>query len=49
MTRRSLLALALSGFVSVSLSAQVSSERLRNATDEPHNWLTYSGTYFSQR
>ncbi len=24
-------------------------ERLLNAADEPANWLTYSGTYFSQR
>ena len=31
------------------LSAQVSFERLRDAATEPHNWLTYSGSYFSQR
>ncbi|HLF11649.1 MAG TPA: PQQ-dependent dehydrogenase, methanol/ethanol family [Gammaproteobacteria bacterium] len=29
--------------------AQVTFERLLNAADEPHNWLTYSGTYQSQR
>ena len=29
--------------------AQVSYERLLNASDEPHNWLTYSGQYNSQR
>src|SRR2546428_3675450 len=32
-----------------SLCAQVSSERLRRAADEPQNWLTYSGNYSSQR
>ena len=31
------------------LSAQVPFERLLEAEAEPHNWLTYSGTYFSQR
>src|ERR1700759_1794701 len=31
------------------VTAQVSSERLRRANDEPHNWLTYSGTYSGQR
>ena len=32
-----------------SLSAQVSPERILNAQKEPQNWLTYSGTYMSQR
>ena len=32
-----------------SLSAQVPSERIRDAASEPENWLTYSGTYLSQR
>ncbi len=31
------------------LLAQVSSDRLLNAQKEPHNWLTYSGSYMSQR
>ena len=31
------------------VAAQVSSERLLRASDEPTNWLTYSGTYSSQR
>ncbi|MEO8370136.1 MAG: PQQ-dependent dehydrogenase, methanol/ethanol family [Candidatus Solibacter sp.] len=31
------------------LVAQVSYERLTNAAGEPQNWLTYSGTYMSQR
>jgi len=30
-------------------SAEVSSERLLSAAKEPQNWLTYSGTYLSQR
>jgi alcohol dehydrogenase (cytochrome c) len=29
--------------------AQVTSDRLLRAADEPQNWLTYSGTYASQR
>ena len=29
--------------------AQVTSDRLVNAAAEPRNWLTYSGTYMSQR
>ncbi len=29
--------------------AGVTFERLLNAANEPHNWLTYSGTYSSQR
>src|SRR6266699_6238029 len=32
-----------------SLSAQVTAERLLHASDEPQNWLTYSGSYASQR
>lgn len=31
------------------LLAQVSSDRLLNAQKEPRNWLTYSGSYTSQR
>jgi alcohol dehydrogenase (cytochrome c) len=31
------------------LHAQVSDERLREAAQEPENWLTYSGTYSSNR
>ena len=29
--------------------AQVTQDRLLRAADEPQNWLTYSGGYFSQR
>ncbi len=32
-----------------TLHAQVSFDRLLRANDEPNNWLTYSGTTFSQR
>jgi alcohol dehydrogenase (cytochrome c) len=32
-----------------SADAQVTSERLLGAAAEPHNWLTYSGTYASRR
>jgi alcohol dehydrogenase (cytochrome c) len=31
------------------LTAQVSYERILNAADEPESWLTYNGTYSSQR
>jgi alcohol dehydrogenase (cytochrome c) len=33
----------------LALRAQVTPERLLHATDEPQNWLTYSGSYASQR
>jgi alcohol dehydrogenase (cytochrome c) len=32
-----------------SLHAQVTYERIRNAAQEPQNWLTYSGSYSGQR
>ena len=47
--RRTLLAALLCGAVLDGLSAQVPFERLREAANEPHNWLTYSGGYFSNR
>ncbi len=43
---RTLTLLCLAG---VSLSAQVSDDRLAHAAEEPQNWLTYSGSYASQR
>ena len=49
MLRTVVLALALSGTALAAASAQVPFERLRGAADEPQNWLTYSGSYFSQR
>jgi len=41
-----LLALAEAGY---GLSAQVASDRIARAADEPANWLTYSGSYSGQR
>ena len=35
--------------VSLRLHGQVTAQRLTNAANEPQNWLTYSGGYFSQR
>ena len=49
MLRTVVLALALSGSALAAASAQVPFERLRGAAEEPQNWLTYSGGYFSQR
>src|SRR5215471_6204305 len=43
-----LIALAFLLVASV-LTAQVSNERLLRAAEEPQNWMTYSGTYASQR
>ena len=43
----SLLCLAL--LLPGALFAQVTSERLLRAPSEPQNWLTYSGSYMSQR
>jgi alcohol dehydrogenase (cytochrome c) len=34
---------------SYQLQAQVTSDRMLRASAEPHNWLTYNGTYSSQR
>src|SRR5437867_1802906 len=41
--------LCLGVFVLTAVSQQVSYERLLRAAEEPQNWLTYSGTYTSQR
>jgi hypothetical protein len=35
--------------VSPTTHAQLGYERLLHASDEPQNWLTYSGSYASQR
>ena len=32
-----------------SVSAQVTYQRIANSADEPNNWLTYNGSYMSQR
>ena len=49
MTGRLLLAFAIVSLLPGGTSAQVTFERLLNADEEPHNWLTYSGTYSSNR
>ena len=43
------LSFCLALTIPISLCAQVSSERLLRAPDEPQNWLTYSGNYSSHR
>ena len=49
-TRRVALAAAIViGLGAAGLSAQVPPERLEAAAEAPADWLTYSGTYFSQR
>jgi alcohol dehydrogenase (cytochrome c) len=45
---RAILLVALAASVGTA-QAQVTFERLKNASAEPHNWLTYSGSYMSQR
>ena len=47
--RATIAALSLLLLVPHGVQAQVTFERLLNAADEPHNWLTYSGTYSSTR
>src|SRR6267142_6983039 len=49
MRRRALLALLVLCLIIPLLHGQVSYERLLRAAEEPQNWLTYSGTYASQR
>ena len=48
-TRWFVLAAVLVGLGVAGLSAQVPYERLRDAAQTPQDWLTYSGTYSSQR
>src|SRR5258707_488008 len=45
MTRRLAVLLSIAG----SLSAQVTFDRVVNASKEPQNWLTHSGNLMSQR
>ncbi len=48
--RKSLLVVVLGGLlVPHRLHAQVSYDRILHSADEPQNWLTYNGTYSSQR
>lgn len=44
-----LAAFALTLGAPAGLTAQVSYERILNAANEPGSWLTYNGTYMSQR
>ena len=43
------LSVAIGSFSTARLDAQVPYERILGAAEEPHNWLTYNGTYASQR
>lgn len=43
------LSMLMISLLPLTVSAQVTFERLLNAADEPQNWLTYSGGYDSQR
>ena len=43
------LVVAVSSFLAPRASAQVTSERLLNASKEPQNWLMYSGNYAGHR
>src|SRR5438874_1031741 len=47
--RRLLLLILTAGACGSAIQAQVTYERLLNAPREPQNWLTYSGSYLSQR
>jgi len=49
MNRIPTIAAALTGLIPTIGVAQVPFERLVNADREPHNWLTYSGNYRSER
>ena len=49
MIRTTLLTLCLVTAMAHGLAAQVTFDRLLNADQEPHNWLTYSGTHSSER
>jgi alcohol dehydrogenase (cytochrome c) len=48
-SRRTSFLLLLALLIPFGLRAQVTPERLLHANDEPQNWLTYSGSYASQR
>jgi alcohol dehydrogenase (cytochrome c) len=48
-SRRTSYLLLLALLVPLGLRAQVTPERLLHASDEPQNWLLYSGSYLSQR
>jgi len=47
--RRTSFPLLIAFLIPFVAHAQVTNERLLHASDEPQNWLTYSGSYASQR
>jgi alcohol dehydrogenase (cytochrome c) len=47
-TRRALMLVVFVALIESPL-AQVTYDRIQSAQREPHNWLTYSGSYMSQR
>jgi alcohol dehydrogenase (cytochrome c) len=47
--RRTILLLSFALAIPFALRAQVTNDRLLHASDEPQNWLIYSGSYASQR
>ena len=49
MRQQTFIALLVGVLTAGTASAQVTFERLLNADEEPHNWLTYSGPYSSTR
>ncbi|SVE52174.1 uncharacterized protein METZ01_LOCUS505028, partial [marine metagenome] len=49
MVSRIILVVIYVSVFSIHSLAQVTYERLLTAEAEPHNWLSYSGTYKSQR
>jgi len=46
---RTFFLLLFAVMIPLAARAQVSNDRLLHASDEPQNWLTYSGSYASQR
>jgi alcohol dehydrogenase (cytochrome c) len=48
-TIAAVMAMLILAFGAFAAQAQVSDARLRDAAKDPANWLTYSGTYASQR
>ena len=47
-TRRAMMLVVFAALIESPL-AQVTYDRIQSAQKEPHNWLTYSGSYMSQR
>ena len=46
---RKIFLMVLFFYINTISSAEVSFEQLLNASKDPENWLTYSGTYRSER